>query len=330
MSKTDHDRNLLFGILALQMDFISRDALVAAMHAWVLAKEKSLGEILLEQGVLPQARRELLEALVEEHLKQHSNDPQQSLAAVSSIGSVEEDLKQLDDGEVNATLAFVAKARPERSLGERTTTVGSATSAGTRFRILRPYAEGGLGKVSVARDEELSREVALKEIKARHADNPDSRARFLLEAEITGGLEHPGIVPVYGLGQYADGRPFYAMRFIRGDSLQEAIDRYHASRSGKVRPRRTRRGTPQAPRAFSRRLQRDRLRPQPGRPAPRPEARQHHAGKVRRNARRRLGSGQGGRPAGGGERRERRPAQTFLRQRVGDARWGRPWGRRST
>src|SRR5262249_59901748 len=43
----------------------------------------------------------------------------------------------------------------------------------------------------------------------------------------TGGLEHPGIVPVYGLGKYADGRPYYAMRFIRGDSLQEAIARFH-------------------------------------------------------------------------------------------------------
>src|SRR5262249_17611842 len=49
-----------------------------------------------------------------------------------------------------------------------------------------------------------------------------------LEAEVTGGLEHPGIVPVYGLGTYGDGRPYYAMRFIRGDSLKEAIDRFHA------------------------------------------------------------------------------------------------------
>ena len=51
--------------------------------------------------------------------------------------------------------------------------------------------------------------------------------RFLLEAEVTGGLEHPGIVPVYGLGTYADGRPYYAMRFIRGESLKEAIDQFH-------------------------------------------------------------------------------------------------------
>jgi hypothetical protein len=45
------DRNLLFGILALQMDFISRDALIKAMHAWVLDKHKPLGQILVEQGV---------------------------------------------------------------------------------------------------------------------------------------------------------------------------------------------------------------------------------------------------------------------------------------
>ena len=44
------DRNLLFGILALQMEFVSRDALVRAMNAWVLEKAKPLGEILQEQG----------------------------------------------------------------------------------------------------------------------------------------------------------------------------------------------------------------------------------------------------------------------------------------
>jgi tetratricopeptide (TPR) repeat protein len=51
--------------------------------------------------------------------------------------------------------------------------------------------------------------------------------RFVVEAEITGGLEHPGVVPVYGLGTYGGGRPYYAMRFIKGDSLKEAIERFH-------------------------------------------------------------------------------------------------------
>jgi tetratricopeptide (TPR) repeat protein/serine/threonine protein kinase len=106
---------------------------------------------------------------------------------------------------------------------------GTPTSAGLRFRVLRPHARGGVGEVFVARDEELHREVALKEIQAAYRDHPTSRARFLLEAEITGGLEHPGIVPVYGLGVYADGRPFYAMRFIRGDSLKDAVQQFHAA-----------------------------------------------------------------------------------------------------
>src|SRR5690606_19008972 len=79
-------------------------------------------------------------------------------------------------------------------------------------------------------DTELNREVALKRLLDRHADDPISRARFLREAEVTGGLEHPGIVPVYGLGADSDGRPFYAMRFIRGETLGDAIAAFHSRR----------------------------------------------------------------------------------------------------
>src|SRR5206468_3829049 len=60
-----------------------------------------------------------------------------------------------------------------------------------------------------------------------HAYDPVSQSRFLLEARVTGRLEHPGIVPVYGLGRYADGRPYYAMRFIEGETLKQAIGRFH-------------------------------------------------------------------------------------------------------
>src|SRR5262249_41797682 len=75
------------------------------------------------------------------------------------------------------------------------------------------------------------RPVALKELQDRHADEPHSRARFVQEAEITGKLEHPGIIPVYGLGHDASGRPFYAMRFIQGDSLKEAITAFHGDQA---------------------------------------------------------------------------------------------------
>jgi tetratricopeptide (TPR) repeat protein len=101
--------------------------------------------------------------------------------------------------------------------------------AESRYRILRPHARGGLGEVFIAEDRELEREVALKEIQSQFAADEASRTRFVLEAQTTGNLEHPGIVPVYGLGAYADGRPFYAMRFIRGTSQLEAITEYHAA-----------------------------------------------------------------------------------------------------
>jgi tetratricopeptide (TPR) repeat protein len=89
-------------------------------------------------------------------------------------------------------------------------------------------SKGGLGEVFVALDVELHREVAVKEIQARHLGRGDFLGRFLLEAEVTGKLEHPGVVPVYGLGSHPDGRPYYAMRLIKGQSLQTAIDHFHA------------------------------------------------------------------------------------------------------
>src|SRR5262249_26342213 len=209
------------------LDFISRDALIAAMHAWLLDKSKSLGQILLAQGALREDTHAALEVMVQKHLELHGHDAQQSLAAVSSLGSVRHDLEQLADPELHASLASLSTPRRAEDPEATGPYGGAASAAGQRFCILRPHAKGGLGEVFVARDAELHREVALKEIQEQYADDPASRARFVLEAEITGGLEHPGIVPVYGLGTYADGRPYYAMRFIRGDSLKDAIEQFH-------------------------------------------------------------------------------------------------------
>ncbi len=226
MPAHDTDRNLLFGILALQNDFIDRDALLAAFATWVKGKERPLGEILCQAGKLTKLQDDLLRALAEQHIKQHGNDPKRSLSAVSTVGSIPDELRKLGDPHLEATLSLVAQQRSSNDV--QTVAAHESSGTGQRFRVLRPYAKGGLGEVFVAQDEELNREVALKEIQARFANQTESRSRFRQEAEITGNLEHPGIVPVYGLGQYSDGRPFYAMRFIRGDSLKEAIERFHA------------------------------------------------------------------------------------------------------
>src|SRR5262249_51124518 len=67
----------------------------------------------------------------------------------------------------------------------------------------------------------------LKQIRPDCADDPRQRSRFQQEAELTARLEHPGVVPLYGLGNLPDGRPFYAMRLVRGETLKEAIRGLH-------------------------------------------------------------------------------------------------------
>src|SRR4051812_23269740 len=237
------DRNLLFGLLALLNGLIDHVQLVAAFQAWTRDKARPLAEHLVARGDLDAEQRSLLEGLVAQHLKKHGGDVQESLAAVPAARSIRDGLADLGDPDIDATLGQVVVAHPPTPLVEdaparpASLSVGPPTSDGQRFRILRPHARGGLGQVSVALDAELNREVALKQILDRHADDPDSRARFLLEAEVTGRLEHPGVVPVYGLGCDAEGRPFYAMRLVKGESLKEGIERFHAA-GGDGDPRR--------------------------------------------------------------------------------------------
>ena len=83
------------------------------------------------------------------------------------------------------------------------------------YKILEKIGAGAMGEVFRARDERLGREVALKQIKTAYADLSESRARFVREAEITGGPEHPGVVPVYGLattGQNDDDKAEFCRR----------------------------------------------------------------------------------------------------------------------
>jgi len=103
----------------------------------------------------------------------------------------------------------------------------SALALDTKFANLRFHERGGLGEVVRADDVGLHRQVALKFIRADAAADDRSRDQFLLEAEITGRLDHPGVVPVFGLGTTHDNRPFYAMRFIDGTTLRHAIDTFH-------------------------------------------------------------------------------------------------------
>ena len=108
---------------------------------------------------------------------------------------------------------------------------GSGESRG-RYTRTQMHAKGGIGQVWLARDVDLGREVALKELRPEQGRNANARARFVEEARITGQLEHPGIVPIYELATRPDdGKPFYTMRFIRGRTLDRAVRDYHEKKA---------------------------------------------------------------------------------------------------
>lgn len=89
-----------------------------------------------------------------------------------------------------------------------------------RYEILGEHGRGGLGRVMRARDKDLDRSVAIKELLR---PSRTAEARFVREATITAKLQHPGIVPVHEAGRWPDGTPFYAMKLVEGRSLRELI-----------------------------------------------------------------------------------------------------------
>jgi serine/threonine-protein kinase len=221
------DRNLLFGALAVKLELLTQADLDSALDDWRADRSRSLGQYLVERHLLLPRQRNLLEDVLREYLACHDMDLAKGLKAACLPRTSPIRVTRMPDAPTLPTPPSGPGTLPDMNLPMIVLPDEFAKFAHQRFRVLHPHARGALGEVFVAHDQELNREVALKEIQAPYAHHPDSRARFVLEAEITGGLEHPGIVPVYSLSFHPDGRPFYAMRFIKGESLHQAIDRFH-------------------------------------------------------------------------------------------------------
>ena len=102
------------------------------------------------------------------------------------------------------------------------------TSGADRYQLLDNFAHGGLGNIWKAEDKAIRREVAFKELLPKALRNKAVVERFVEEAQITGQLEHPGIVPIYDIGYQENGAPFYSMKLVRGSNLEKAIESMHA------------------------------------------------------------------------------------------------------
>src|SRR6185437_6381413 len=92
-----------------------------------------------------------------------------------------------------------------------------------RYQMLAEIAHGGMGVIWRATDTMLGREVAIKVLQDRFAPDSGTARRFADEARITAQLQHPAIPPVHDYGLLPDGRPFLAMKLIKGQTLDEQL-----------------------------------------------------------------------------------------------------------
>ena len=311
------NRDLLVAVLAVLTDAIPRHALSMALSAWAKDRQKSLAEILLADGSIDPERLQALHCLAESHLLRHQNDLRVSLNAWNAVGVTQEVLTEISDAALTTTLGVAmgtgetlpagpstddglaetipAPDRPSDGTGD-----APAPSGGERFRRSGRMPRAGSGRSGWPATRAAARG------RPQGDPGPVTPTRGPAGAVPARGRDHRAArAPRDRPGLRPGPRRRRPARTTRCGSSAARASRRRSSSSTRGAGERTPaaaadvdvgRRVPAAARPVPRRLRRDRLRPQPGRAAPRPQAGQHHARPLRRDAGRRLGPGQGDRP----------------------------------
>ncbi len=214
-------------VLAVQQGVLEHAVLLSALRDWMKDEQQSLIDVLLTQPNL--ANKEALASFFASSSEKKS---QSRPVSDEELAKVQQLLVEANDDQgehVESTTSSTQQFDSENWAKERTNQ-GEAN----RFQIIKQHAKGGLGVIYEAEDLQLHRTVALKQIQGSGTGSSVVQEKFYLEAEVTGQLEHPGIVPVYALGIDDRKKPFYAMRFIRGEDLRTHINHLHAPSPSKV------------------------------------------------------------------------------------------------
>jgi len=246
----DTERNLLFGLLAHRAGLLDSRTLIDAIRTWSVDRDRPLADLLAVRAPLGTPEQIQVNAQVDDLLRTSRGDVQGALWTV--LDELAQFVPAADEPAVRSAILSILNASIQQTVlfSEDSTDAGKTTVGGVdhgdsampfllkstlpleqRYTRTILHASGGMGSVWLARDMEIGRDVALKELRAENLASASIPLRFLREARITGQLEHPGIVPVYELGQDpGSGQPYYTMRFVRGRTLTEAVQTFHRNR----------------------------------------------------------------------------------------------------
>jgi eukaryotic-like serine/threonine-protein kinase len=217
--------DILFAIIAAQMELANPTQLASAVVNRSKDSSGSLADQLVAAGLLTTAERQRVETDLKVKLSDHCQTITSQVEVLDKLVPAEEGTVDLGGKPAPASSADPR----EDVLQTSNPDVDAALSAGYRYQVSGIHAKGGQGQILLAFDPEIGREIAIKEFfehrDAGHTpgDSTPEMERFLREAQVTGQLEHPNIVPVYELSKKEDGSFYYTMRMVHGQTLTERL-----------------------------------------------------------------------------------------------------------
>lgn len=208
--------DIILGQLAMARGLISLHQLMECVHQ--LKDKRTLSDVLIAQGLLSYADLQSLERYI-------VGTDQSSLLREVQEGQtlVLEQLHYTHTSLSPPHRSHIPTLEPELGARSSSSLALNVTSDIERYEVLNLLGKGGMGQVWLAHDHLMQREVAIKVLSPALVQSAELQRQLMLEAQITGLLEHPSIIPIYEIGELQDRGPHYAMRVVREPSLEIII-----------------------------------------------------------------------------------------------------------
>jgi serine/threonine protein kinase/WD40 repeat protein len=235
----NRDSNLLIAFMAHLLGFFDAKKFASAVTFWTANPSIQMSTLLVEQELVTELERDYISGLIEQSLEFHGNDAGEVIKALGGQNRLKALLAHASDSSHYSMLTTKLKLRSltDESDSIEIDEIALEEKIG-RYTRSREHSRGGMGRILLVHDELLLRDIALKELLPSNEGSDDDvsiegspmrrsgamMARFLREARITGGLEHPTIVPVYEIGRRENGTLYYTMRLVKGKTLRTALE----------------------------------------------------------------------------------------------------------